>query len=303
MAMDSSYKFKYFFGCGKNNQTRMSILTLNGGSSSLKFALYSTKDARANTKGKLTPIFSGSVERINLKDTQLVWHTKDNDKKTESLGKQDRDEAAKSLLDWLEKRPEFEKVEGVAHRVVHGGLSRTETQKVTKSLVKQLKDAADFAPEHMPLETALMQAILDKHPKLLQVACFDTSFHSSMPRVASLLPLPRRYDKKGVRKYGFHGVSYAFLLEELALELGVDAKKTGHVILAHLGNGASMCAVRNGVSVDTSMSFTPTAGLVMSTRSGDLDPGVFAFLHHTEKMSADDFAKLVNKESGLVCSS
>jgi acetate kinase len=131
------------------------------------------------------------------------------------------------------------------------------------------------------------------------VACFDTAFHQTMPRVAKLLPIPRRFDAKGIQRYGFHGLSYAYLMEELA-RLGDPAATKGRVILAHLGNGASMAAVRDGKSVDTSMCFTPTAGLVMSTRSGDLDPGLAPYLARTEQMTTQQFYEMVNHKSGLL---
>src|SRR5208282_1410216 len=155
-----------------------------------------------------------------------------------------------------------------------------------------------YAPDHLPREIELIEAFHQRHPKLPQVACFDTAFHRTMPRVAKLLPIPRRFDAKEVQRYGFHGLSYAYLMEELA-RLGDPAAKTGRVILAHLGNGASMAAVRDGKSIDTSMGFTPTAGLVMSTRSGDLDPGLAPYLARTEKLTVPQFQKMVNQESGL----
>jgi acetate kinase len=150
----------------------------------------------------------------------------------------------------------------------------------------------------LPAEIDLIEALRSRHPRLPQVACFDTAFHRTMPRVAKLLPIPRRYAAKGVERYGFHGLSYAFLMEELA-RLDPGAAK-GRVILAHLGNGASMAAVRNGKCIDTSMGFTPAAGLVMSTRTGDLDPGVAYYLARTERMSPARFQKMVNHESGLL---
>jgi acetate kinase len=151
----------------------------------------------------------------------------------------------------------------------------------------------------MPREIELIKAIRLRHPKLPQVACFDTAFHRSMPRVARILPIPRRFDAEGVQRYGFHGLSYAFLMEEL-VRLRDPAAAKGRVILAHLGNGASMAAVRDGKSIDTSMGFTPTAGLVMSSRSGDLDPGLAAYLARTEKMSTSQFFEMVNHRSGLL---
>jgi acetate kinase len=140
---------------------------------------------------------------------------------------------------------------------------------------------------------------MERHPALPQVACFDTAFHGTMPRVARTLPIPRRLEAKGVRRYGFHGLSYSFLMEELRRVAGARASR-GRVILAHLGNGASMAAVRKGGSIDTTMGFTPAAGLVMSTRSGDLDPGIVGFLARTEGMTAPEFQKMVNRDSGLL---
>ena len=156
-----------------------------------------------------------------------------------------------------------------------------------------------FDPEHLPEEILLTEAFHHRFPDLPQVACFDTAFHHDLPRVAQMLPIPRRYEAKGVRRYGFHGLSYAFLMGELAALGGTEAAK-GRVILAHLGNGASLAAVRNGKSVDTSMGLTPAAGVPMSTRSGDLDPGLLWYLARTENMSAKQFNEMVNFQSGLL---
>jgi acetate kinase len=166
-------------------------------------------------------------------------------------------------------------------------------------MVEELHRLSPFDPEHLPLEIELIEAFRQRHPILPQVACFDTAFHRTMPRVASLLPIPRRYEAAGVRRYGFHGLSYEFLMGELT-RLGDPAAMKGCVILAHLGNGASLAAVRDGNSIDTSMGFTPTAGLVMSSRSGDLDPGLVAYLARTEQMSATQFQEMVNHASGLL---
>jgi acetate kinase len=166
-------------------------------------------------------------------------------------------------------------------------------------LLDALHRITPYDPEHLPLEIELIEAIRQRHPSLLQVACFDTAFHRGMPRVASLLPIPRRYEAAGVRRYGFHGLSYEYLMEELA-RLGDPAATEGRVILAHLGNGASLAAVRDGQSIDTSMGFTPTSGLVMSSRSGDLDPGLVSYLARTEQMSATQFQDMVNHASGLL---
>ena len=175
----------------------------------------------------------------------------------------------------------------------------SEPQQVTPEMVEELHRLSPFDPEHLPLEIELIEAFRQRHPTLPQVACFDTAFHRTMPRVATLLPIPRRYEAAGVRRYGFHGLSYEFLMEELA-RLGDPAATKGRVILAHLGNGASLAAVRDGKSIDTSMGFTPTAGLVMSSRSGDLDPGLVSYLARTEQMSATQFQEMVNHASGLL---
>jgi acetate kinase len=166
-------------------------------------------------------------------------------------------------------------------------------------MAEELRLLTPFDPEHMPEEILLTEAFHRRFPDLPQVACFDTAFHHDLPRVAQLLPIPRRYEAQGVRRYGFHGLSYAFLVEELARVAGTEVAQ-GRVILAHLGNGASLAAVHHGESVDTSMSFTPTAGVPMSTRSGDLDPGLVWYLSRTDKMDAKQFNEMVNFHSGLL---
>ena len=201
------------------------------------------------------------------------------------------------LLDWLEAQPVFASVKAVGHRVVHG-MKHSEPERVTPKLLAELRRITPYDPDHLPREIELIEAFSRRHPKLPQVACFDTAFHRTMPRVARLLPIPRRYAAKGVERYGFHGLSYAYLMEELG-RLDPAAAK-GRVILAHLGNGASLAAVRDGKSIDTSMGFTPTAGLVMSTRTGDLDPGLVYYLARTERMTAAQFQQMVNHESGLL---
>ena len=201
------------------------------------------------------------------------------------------------LLDWLEAQPVFASVKAAGHRVVHG-MKHSEPERITPKLLAELHRITPYAPEHLPREIGLIEAFVRRHPKLPQVACFDTAFHRTMPRVARLLPIPRRYAAKGVERYGFHGLSYAYLMEELGRIDPAAAK--GRVILAHLGNGASLAAVRHGKSIDTSMGFTPTGGLVMSTRTGDLDPGLVYYMARTEHMTAAQFQQMVNHESGLL---
>ena len=205
--------------------------------------------------------------------------------------------AADALLNWIEEQPVFASVKAVGHRVVHG-MTHSEPEQVTRKLLTQLHRITPYAPEHLPREIGLIEAFSRRHPTLPQVACFDTAFHRTMPSVAKLLPIPRRYAARGVERYGFHGLSYTYLMEELGRLDPVAAK--GRVILAHLGNGASMAAVHHGKGVDTSMGFTPTSGLVMSTRTGDLDPGLVYYLARTEGMTAAHFQRMVNHESGLL---
>ncbi len=187
----------------------------------------------------------------------------------------------------------------MGHRVVHGGPKYSEPERITPEMVAELHNLQPFDPDHLPEEILLTEAFHYRFPNLVQVACFDTAFHHDLPRVAQLFPIPRRYEAKGVRRYGFHGLSYAFLMEELARIAGPQAAR-GRVILAHLGNGASLAAVHEGKSVDTSMGLTPTGGVPMSTRSGDLDPGLVWYLERTEKITAKKFNEMVNFQSGLL---
>ncbi|MGA9778573.1 MAG: acetate/propionate family kinase [Verrucomicrobiia bacterium] len=268
------------------------ILTINGGSSSIKFALYeAVKPLKRGLHGK--------VDRIGLSGTNLTFNDPTKKQpKSFKLTAADHKSAANSLIDWLEKQIDFKSVKGVGHRVVHG-MKHTKPETVTKKLLDELRRISPNDPDHLPREIELIETVRQRHPKVPQIACFDTAFHQTMPRVAKLLPIPRRFDAKGIQRYGFHGLSYAYLTEELA-RLGDPAATKGRVILAHLGNGASLAAVRDGKSIDTSMGFTPTAGLVMSTRSGDLDPGLAPYLARTEEMTTRQFYEMVNHKSGLL---
>jgi acetate kinase len=266
-----------------------SVLTINGGSSSIKFALYRADDPA-------TRLAAGKVERIGLADAKMVL-SDTNEKR--SVQAPDHQAAGALILDWLKQRPDFEAITGVGHRVVHGGRLYTEPQRVTAEMLEELRRLKPFDPEHLPSEIQLIELFHRRCPELPQVACFDTAFHRDLPRVARLLPIPRRFDAKGVQRYGFHGLSYAYLVQELERVAGAEAAQ-GRLILAHLGNGASLAAVRGGKSIDTSMAFTPTAGIPMSTRSGDLDPGLFLFLERTEHLTPKQFHQMVNHESGLL---
>ena len=272
------------------------ILTINGGSSSIKFALFEAGEAGAS----LCRILEGGIERIGLPEATLrVKGLNKADNFSRSLAAPNHTVAVGALMDWIEQRSERDALTAVGHRVVHGGPRYSKPQLITKEMVEELRQLSPFDPEHLPEEILLTEAFHRRFPDLPQVACFDTAFHHDLPRVARLLPIPRRYEAQGVRRYGFHGLSYSFLMGELARLAGTETAQ-GRVILAHLGNGASLAAVHHGKAVDTSMGFTPTAGVPMSTRSGDLDPGLVWYLARTEKMSAKQFNEMVNFQSGLL---
>jgi acetate kinase len=268
------------------------VLTINGGSSSIKFALFEADGLRR--------ILEGKIEGIGLKEgTFKIKGLEKSDNISKSVTASDQTIAVNLLMDWVQERIGKDSLAAVGHRIVHGGPKYWEPQRITPEVTDALHNISPFDPEHLPQEIALTEAFAQRFPGLPQIACFDTAFHHDMPRVARLLPIPRRYEAKGVRRYGFHGLSCQYLIEELARVAGAKAAK-GRVVLAHLGNGASITAVRDGKCMDTSMAFTPTAGLPMSTRSGDLDPGLVWFLSHIEKVNAQQFHHMVNHESGLL---
>ena len=267
------------------------VLTINGGSSSIRFAVF---EAGETPRRRL----AGKIERIGMRGPNLTVSVAAESPPAVRLpAAADHRTAAGFLLDWLETQPVFASVVAAGHRVVHG-MKHTKPERLTPKLLAELRRLTPYDPDHLPREIGLIEAFRERHPRLPQVACFDTAFHHTMPRVAKLLPIPRRYAAKGVERYGFHGLSYSYLMEELGRLDPRGAK--GRVILAHLGNGASLAAVRDGKSIDTSMGFTPAAGLMMSTRSGDLDPGLLAFLARSERMTPAGFDQMVNHESGLL---
>ena len=268
------------------------VLTINAGSSSIKFALYQTEEP-------LKRGLYGKVDRIGLPGTNLTFYDPiRNQQGSLIIEASDHRSAANYLIDWIEEQIGFASVTAVGHRVVHG-MKYAEHERVTHELLNELHRIQPYDPDHLPREIELIETVCRRHTKLLQVACFDTAFHRTMPRVARLLPIPRRFDAIGIQRYGFHGLSYAYLIEELARVAGTKAAQ-GRLILAHLGNGASLAAVRDGKSIDTSMGFTPAAGLPMGTRPGDLDPGVAWYLMRSENLTPKQFSNLINHESGLL---
>lgn len=270
-----------------------SILTINGGSSSIKFGLFEVGNP-------LRRILHGGIDRIGLPQASLrVEGLLPADNITRSVTAADHAAAVDALMNYIENRGAQNAVIAVGHRVVHGGPKYWAPQRITADMIEELRGLASFDPEHLPEEIRLIEAFGHRFSGVPQVACFDTAFHHDLPLVARLLPIPRRYEAQGLRRYGFHGLSYAFLIEELARVAGAEAAG-GRVILAHLGSGASLAAVRDGKSVDTSMGLTPAAGVPMSTRSGDLDPGLVGYLARTEQMTPAQFTKMVNFQSGLL---
>ena len=268
------------------------VLTINGGSSSIKFALY-------EITRPLVQIFYGKIESIGTKNTKLSFtFTSTHKKNSIDINADDHDAAAIFLIDWLEKQDDFVSVKAIGHRIVHG-MKFTDPQLISPELLNELKNISDYDPEHLPQEIKLIEGLIKRFPSIPQVACFDTAFHTSMPSVAKLLPIPRRLKEKGIERYGFHGLSYAYLLEELAKIAGKETAQ-GKIIFAHLGNGASLAAVKDGKSIDTSMGFTPSSGIPMGTRSGDIDPGIAWYLMQFEKLTPEQFSHLINHESGLL---
>jgi len=262
------------------------ILCLNGGSSSLKFAVYRLNGATEERT------ISGAVEGIGESIGKAWLRNGDSALQEESVRFPDHTAAINKMFVALREQG-VEKLAAAGHRIVHGGPKFTAPRLADARLKEALKELIPFAPLHLPSQVAMIDAVEAHFPDLPQVACFDTAFHSRMPEVAQRFALPQKLWEQGIRRYGFHGLSYEYVVSKLGPELGQRA------IIAHLGNGASMVALKDGLPMDTSMGLTPTGGFMMGTRSGDLDPGV---LIHLLKggYSADRLEKLVDHEAGLL---
>jgi acetate kinase len=264
------------------------ILCVNSGSSSLKFALYQfAADAE-------TALADGAVERIGLPDGRLWIRTA----ATASAAGEpddvpDHQTAVRKAFAALEQS-RLPAPDAVGHRVVHGGADHTAPERVDARLLEDLRRLAAYAPLHLPAEIQGIEAVAARFPRLPQVACFDTAFHRRMPELAQRFPLPRSLWDEGMRRYGFHGLSYEYIIAQ------VGATAMGRAVVAHLGNGASMAAVLGDQPLDTTMGFTPTGGFMMGTRSGDLDPGLLIHLMTAKGYDASSLAQLVNEQSGLL---
>ncbi|MDD2902114.1 MAG: acetate/propionate family kinase [Syntrophales bacterium] len=269
------------------------ILTINSGSSSIKFSLYilgKTEDL----------VLQGDLERIGLAGG--VFQARDHAGRqlvAQELDLPDHNTALKALFTWFEGHAVGQNLHAVGHRLVHGGRDHVQPQKVSPALLADLKLLIPLAPDHLPHEIKGLEGVQAHFPDLLQVACFDTAFHRRMPEVAQRYALPASLVEAGVRHYGFHGLSYEYITQELARELG-SPHAAGKLIIAHLGNGASMAAIEEGRSLDTTMGMTPAGGLVMSTRCGDLDPGVVIYLLREKGLAPDAVNNLINRQAGLL---
>ena len=291
--------------------TEKNILTINGGSSSIKFALFSTSGARP-LPSSLRMRLKGQIARIGMADTVFSVESTDQvENKTENFTRPviapNHAAAIGRLIDWLEEKiheninekENKNSIIAVGHRVVHGGPHFYQPQRLTPALLKALRKLSPLDPEHLPTEILLIETLQRRFPDLPQIVCFDTAFHHDLPRVAQLLPIPRRYEAKGVRRYGFHGLSFSYLMAELRRREGAVMAR-GRIILLHLGNGVSLAAVKRGKPLDTSMGFTPASGVLMGTRAGDLDPGIVGYLARSEGLDVKQFDEMINFKSGLL---
>ena len=262
------------------------ILVINTGSSSLKFGLYtvSGSDVTLTLEG-LADGIGQSSGKLQLKDASgKTLHSDDHTFASQT-----------EALTHATRLPQLVQIDptAIGHRVVHGGPRLTNHQLITPALLEELKACLHFAPLHIPLSLELIEAAQRRFPNVPQFACFDTAFHTTIPEAAARFPLPRELYDEGIRRYGFHGLSYESIVHQLGPSI------PNRTIIAHLGSGASLCALRSGRSIDTTMGLTPTGGIPMATRSGDLDPGVLLYFMRVKKMDADTLEQLLNHDSGL----
>jgi acetate kinase len=261
------------------------ILCLNGGSSSLKFAVYNISESSEELA------FSGAIEAIGAEGGKIWLRAGNKTIVEKNITCSDYAEAIKTMFALEEQG--VKNLATVGHRIVHGGPNFTAPQRITEELKDALRELVPFAPLHLPSQIAMIEAVSAHYPELPQVACFDTAFHSGMPEVARRFALPEEFWQQGIKRYGFHGLSYEYVIGKLGKEVGQ------RTIIAHLGNGASMVALKDGAPMDTSMGLTPTGGFMMGTRSGDLDPGVLLYLMN-KGYSTEQMEKLLNHQSGLL---
>jgi acetate kinase len=263
------------------------ILVINTGSSSLKLGLYVEREGQEHL------LFDGLADGIGRDSGTLTMRDADGQVvRSEALASTTQHEALREAVKWLAELSSGTP-SAIGHRVVHGGPRLTTHQRITPEVLDQLRQCVHFAPLHIPMALKLIEEAQAAYPQTPEFACFDTAFHRTMPEAASRFALPRELYDRGVRRYGFHGLSYESILYQLGDEL------PERTVIAHLGSGASLAAVRDGRSVDTSMGLTPTGGIPMATRTGDLDPGVILYLLRQEHATVDSVEALLNHDSGL----
>lgn len=265
-------------------------MTVNAGSSSIKLTLFTDL---------LQRMLEVEVTNIGQPQAALALEDASNKKHTTTIQAANHEEAVAAIFDNISSQLASVHLAAIGHRVVHGGQAYDEPVALDAEVVSKLKNMAPFDPEHTKAAAELMEILGQRFPQTPQVACFDTSFYKDLPAVARLLPLPRKFEELGLRRYGFHGLSYEYLLQRLR-EVAGNTAANGRLVLAHLGSGASLTAVKDGKPLDTTMSFTPASGIPMSTRAGDIDPGIAWFLHQQAGMSLQEFNHMVHFESGLL---
>ncbi len=275
----------------------MKILVLNCGSSSVKYKLIDSADGKV--------LAEGGVEKIGLPDSFLKFKRPDGSKETITVSMPTHKEAVKNVLDILTDPKEgvirsYDEIQAVGHRVVHGMEKFNKSVLITPEVIEKVKECYPVAPLHNPANITGIEAITELMPGVPQVAVFDTAFHQTMPAKAFMYALPYEdYTRYGIRRYGFHGTSHRYVSRRVCEFLGVPYDKQ-RIITCHIGNGASIAAIRDGISVDTSMGLTPTEGLVMGTRVGDVDPGALTYLMKSEGLDADGLTNVINKKSGVL---
>ena len=264
------------------------IITINAGSSSVKFTVYDTTGSN---------IFSGEIKNIGLEKTNFKVNDKENNQiLSEEVEASSHAEATKLLTEWITKNLNNDEISAIGHRVVHGGPDYCSPIVIDDQVLNNLTKLIPLDPDHLPVEIELINALKQVFPKAIQVACFDTAFHHDMPAVAQLLPIPKYLRDKGLKRYGFHGLSYEYIMSQLASQ-NLNA---GKVVVAHLGSGSSLAAIKDGRSIDTTMGLSPAGGLIMSTRSGDIDPSLVVYLARYENFDAEQLNDLFNNKSGLL---
>ncbi len=269
------------------------ILALNAGSSSIKAVVYES--------GKqLQAVCKCTIDNIGQSDAVLhASGTTGNAEPARTIDVRNHSDAIVVIVDWLNRQIKTDGLLAVGHRIVHGGPQYYESQLITPEVLEDWREFSSYDPDHLPNSIQLIEKLTSLFPRLPQIACFDTAFYHDMPRVAQILPIPRKYEREGLRRYGFHGLSYTYLLSQLRDQDGEETAN-GRVILAHLGSGASLTATHGGQPIDTTMGLTPASGIPMSSRSGDLDPGIAWYLHNKDGLSVKDFNDMANKQSGLL---